>query len=112
MTRTSKKLSLILILLLLTVTVFSVISCGDSGVISVPKDKLSAPSGLRLDDGFLCWNPVEHATRYIVSIDGNEYYCSDYKYAVSSIKNGEHIFKVKAAGDGVLFDIKWLLFPI
>ena len=72
--------------------------------IPTPKEQLATPTGLRIDSGNLCWNPVEHALQYTVSIDGAEYYCSDYKYSLDGVKDGEHVFNVKANGDGVLYN--------
>lgn len=64
---------------------------------------LNTPTGLRIDSGNLCWNPVEYASRYTVSIDGAEYYCEDYKYPLTDVRNGTHTFRVKANGDGVVY---------
>ena len=102
----NKKTSLIriLALTLLIVSMLTIVSCGLlEGETPISKTKLAAPYGLRLDDGFLCWNPVEYATRYVVSIDGKEYYCSDYKYSLSAVGDGEHVFRVKATGDDILY---------
>ncbi len=65
--------------------------------------KLSAPSNLRIDGEYLKWNPVEHATRYIVSVDGAEEYCNDYQFSIAGIPDGEHSFCVKACGDDILY---------
>ena len=65
--------------------------------------RLNTPSGLRVEDGSLYWNPIEYATKYLVSIDGNEFYSDDYRYSLAKVKNGEHKFKVKAIGDGVTY---------
>ncbi len=65
--------------------------------------QLATPTGLRIDSGNLCWNPVEYASKYTVSIDGAEYYCTDYKYSLEGVKDGEHVFNVKANGDGILY---------
>lgn len=64
---------------------------------------LSTPTGLRIDGGCLCWNPVDNAVKYTVSIDGAEDISEDTKYSVEKVKDGEHIFKVKANGDGLIF---------
>lgn len=64
---------------------------------------LSTPAGLRIDGGCLCWNPVDNAVKYTVSIDGAEDVSEDTKYSIDKVKDGEHIFKVKANGDGLIF---------
>ena len=64
---------------------------------------LSVPTGLRIESGCLAWNPVEYASQYTVSIDGREYFSQDYKYPLTDIADGEHVFKVKANGDGILY---------
>lgn len=64
---------------------------------------LSTPTELRIDGGCLCWNPVDNAVKYTVSIDGAEDISEDTKYSVEKVKDGEHIFKVKANGDGLIF---------
>lgn len=64
---------------------------------------LSTPTGLRIDGGCLCWNPVDNAVKYTISIDGSEYVSEDTKYSIDKVKDGEHIFKVKANGDGLIF---------
>ena len=92
-------------LLLVSVAIFA--SCGlkvgGDGTITTIQKQLETPNGLRIDAGNLCWNPVEFAAKYTVSIDGAEYICSDYKYPLDGIKDGEHVFKVKANGDGVQY---------
>ena len=81
-------------------------ACGivkGDGTLGVKATQLATPTGLRIEGGNLCWNPVEYASQYTVSIDGAEYYCSDYKYSLDGVKDGEHVFNVKANGDGVLY---------
>ncbi|MBQ8322121.1 MAG: InlB B-repeat-containing protein [Clostridia bacterium] len=64
---------------------------------------LPAPTGVRIEGGYVTWNPVEYATKYTISIDGKEYFCDENKYPASSIKDGEHIIKAKANGDGIRY---------
>ena len=64
---------------------------------------LSAPTNVRVESGSLCWNPVEYASSYTVSIDNKEYSVNDYQYPLTSVRDGEHVFKVKANGDGILY---------
>ena len=102
-----KKLAMVClsVLLLMSVAIFA--SCGlkvgGDGTLTTIQKQLETPGGLRVDAGNLCWNPVEYAAKYTVSIDGAEYVCSDYKYPLDGIKDGEHVFKVKANGDGVQY---------
>ncbi len=65
--------------------------------------QLQVPGNVRIEGNELCWNPVENATRYLVSIDNKEYYCEDYSYSIAGVSDGKHIFKVKAVGDGVVY---------
>jgi len=67
------------------------------------KDMLSAPTGLRIEEENLVWNPVEYASGYTVSIDENEYSNDDTSYPLTNVAEGEHTFKVKANGDGLLY---------
>lgn len=64
---------------------------------------LPVPTSVRIEDGYVVWNPVDHATKYTISIDGDEYFCNENKYPSSSIRDGEHIIKVKANGDGMIY---------
>lgn len=102
-----KKVAFTLCALLLLVSVGIFASCGlkvgGDGTLTPIQKQLDTPSGLRVSDGNLCWNPVEYCNKYTVSIDGAEYYCNDYKYSLDGIRNGEHVFKVKANGDGVQY---------
>lgn len=100
------KKSFFIVLILILCSTLSLAACGDVDVKGVLKDvatQLSAPTGLRVDSGMLCWNPVEFASHYTVNIDGHEFLCDDYRYSLDGIKDGEHVFKVKANGDGVLY---------
>lgn len=99
MKKTFTKTALIVLILSM---LFST-SCSLIGGGTIDPKRLDAPSGLRIEDGCLYWNPVEYATKYLVSIDGNQYYSEDYRYSLSNVQNGEHVFKVKAMGDGVLY---------
>jgi len=96
---------LIVIGLLLSMTV-PLLSCSTNealGAISQNARTLDTPTGLRIEGGSLCWNPVEYASRYTVNIDGREFYCDDYRYPLNDLGDGTHIFKVKANGDGVVY---------
>jgi hypothetical protein len=77
-------------------------ACDLGGIINPPKP-LSAPTGLRIENGALEWNPVEYSIGYTVSIDGKEYADTDTVYPLDGVADGEHVFKVKANGDGVLY---------
>lgn len=91
---------------LLFAIAFPLVACTTSDVIEDIRQNaktLNAPGGVRIEGDSLCWNPVEHASRYIVSVDGKEYYCDDYVYPLSNIADGTHTFKVKAIGDGTLY---------
>ncbi|MBR1677256.1 MAG: InlB B-repeat-containing protein [Clostridia bacterium] len=105
----SRKLFSFLTLTVIAIfSLFAATACGVDDVqkffdSSNPQKQLDAPTGLRIESGSLCWNPVEYATKYTVSIDGREDFSEDYKYSISNVKDGEHIFKVKANGDGVLY---------
>lgn len=102
-----KKLFQIMLAIVAIVTMaIGLTACGivkGDGTLGVKATQLATPTGLRIDGGNLCWNPVEYASQYTVSIDGAEYYCNDYKYSLEGVKDGEHVFNVKANGDGVLY---------
>ena len=102
-----KKLFQIMLAIVAIVTMaIGLTACGivkGDGTLGVKATQLATPTGLRIDGGNLCWNPVEYASQYTVSIDGAEYYCTDYKYSLEGVKDGEHVFNVKANGDGVLY---------
>ena len=92
-------------ILLFICTLF--VSCGEvddivSDVVnnSGEATTLPAPSLVWIEDGFLCWNPVEYATRYTVKIDGKESFCDDVKLSLAGVSDGDHTFAVKANGDG------------
>ena len=61
---------------------------------------LNVPTYLRIEDGFLYWNPVEYCSGYTVSVDGKEYVINENEYSLDGIADGTHKFKVKANGDG------------
>ena len=102
-----KKLFQIMLAIVAVVTMaIGLTACGivkGDGTLGVKATQLATPTGLRIEGGNLCWNPVEYASQYTVSIDGAEYYCSDYKYSLDGVKDGEHVFNVKTNGDGVLY---------
>lgn len=102
-----KKLFQIMLAIVAVVTMaIGLMACGivkGDGTLGVKATQLATPTGLRIEGGNLCWNPVEYASQYTVSIDGAEYYCSDYKYSLDGVKDGEHVFNVKTNGDGVLY---------
>lgn len=91
-----------LLALSLLLTACNGLNWSDDGV-NVKKVQLDRPQGLRIENGNLCWNPVEYASRYTVSIDGAEYYSDDFKYSLDGVRDGTHTFKVKANGDGVMY---------
>ncbi len=109
-----KKFVRLLCILLLICTVFA--SCDETDdVVSDIVDEivdatrneistLSAPSSVWIENGFLCWNPVEYAVRYTVSIDGKESFCEDTKLSIAEIADGDHVFAVKANGDGTAYN--------
>ena len=85
--------------------VFTLVACdaAQDVITGVSATGLPAPTGVRIEGGYVMWNPVEFATKYTISIDGKEYFCDENKYPASSIKDGEHIIKAKANGDGILY---------
>lgn len=64
---------------------------------------LSAPENVRVEGGVLSWNPVEHAIKYKVSIDGKEDYSENFSYVLPNMVDGEHSFKVLAIGDDAVY---------
>ena len=100
--RLSRFLSIILLLL---IAVLCFVSCDKvSDVIKEPPRVLEVPANLRLEGTNLCWNPVENVSRYLVSVDGKEYYSDDNVYSIAGIGDGDHVFKVKAVGDSVVYE--------
>lgn len=82
------------------------LACSGSGIegLGTITKTLEPPQMLRIENGSLCWNPVEYATKYTVNIDGAEYFSDTTVYPLSAVSDGEHVFKVKANGDGVLYN--------
>ncbi|MBO5326997.1 MAG: hypothetical protein J6A84_02625, partial [Clostridia bacterium] len=82
-------------------------ACNDAGDLlpggSGTLPALAAPSAVWIEDGYLCWNAVEFATRYTVSIDGKEEFCDDIKFSLAEISDGDHAFAVKANADGTTY---------
>ncbi|MBR1867320.1 MAG: hypothetical protein IJ800_01925, partial [Clostridia bacterium] len=108
MKKTKKVKTLILLFSLLIVSLFAFTACG--GLEGIKKTieeggltQLPAPTGVRLEEGNLCWNPVEYASKYTVSIDGKEYYCDENKYVLDKLTDGDHVFFVRANGDGAVY---------
>jgi len=81
-------------------------SCNGSvdSVLESPIRRLDAPGGLRINDEYLEWNPIEFSSRYLVSIDGRESYAEENRYSLAGVADGEHTFKVRAMGDGVVYE--------
>ncbi len=87
------------IFILIFVVVFSFVACEET--IEIPT--LTAPANVRAEGGHIVWNPVDHASKYTISIDGKEYFCVENKYPVSGISDGEHTITVKANGDDIAY---------
>lgn len=99
--------AMIVITVIFCSSLMCLFSCKDGSVgdiLESPLRRLDAPGGLRIEDGFLAWNPVEFASRYLVSVDGNEAYAEENRYSLSGIADGDHTFKVRAMGDGVVYE--------
>jgi len=96
---------LLIILTIFTVSVVGIffIACDKEDITSTTKT-LESPAEVRMEGNNLCWNPVEYASKYTVSIDNKEYYCEDTMYPLPTMTDGTHVFKVKANGDGVLYE--------
>ncbi len=99
-----KRAFLTVLSVLLLLSAFMLTSCGDDPILKEPLRRLDVPGGLRVEDGFFVWNPVEYSSRYLISIDGNEYYAEENRYSVNNISDGEHVFKVRAMGDGIIYE--------
>ena len=105
-----KKIKAILLALLMStsITVASVSLSGCdlnalSNFVDSSKITLLPPTNLRMENGSLTWNPVDHASKYTVSIDGKEYFCEDNIFPLDNVTDGEHVVKVKANGDGIMY---------
>lgn len=96
-------LAVIGLLLSMMIPLFSCSPSEAIGAVSQNAKTLDTPNGLRIEGGSLCWNPVEYATRYTVSIDGKEFYSDDYRYPLDTLSDGTHQFRVKANGDGIVY---------
>lgn len=68
---------------------------------------LSAPSNIRISNGSILWDSVDHATRYelVATKDGIDQVInvSSHSYALSGFSAGEYQFKVRAIGDGFFY---------
>ena len=108
MKKFQKLLAVLLSVITIGTGVINLVGCGATlgdltSAVEEQKSVLPAPTGLRIEQGALCWNPVEHASKYTVSVDGREYYAEDYRYPLTGVSDGDHIFKVKAVGDDLLY---------
>lgn len=101
-----RKVIKILLTVLVVCCSICALACSGGGVCSLPTftKTLEPPQMLRIENGSLCWNPVEYATKYTVNIDGAEYFSDTNVYPLSAVKDGEHVFRGKANGDGVLYN--------
>ena len=98
------KRKIVAILTLCVLLCASIVGFAACSVVEDIKTKtLSAPTIVRIENSNLCWNPVEYASGYTVSIDNREYPVEGYQYPLTSMTDGEHVFKVKANGDGILY---------
>lgn len=107
MEKTAKKILRVAVSVLLILSAFlSIVSCNGAvnDVIKNPPRRLDTPGGLRINEEYLEWNPVEYSTRYLVSIDGYESYTEENRYSLSGVSDGEHTFKVRAMGDGAVYE--------
>ncbi len=70
--------------------------------------KLQAPANLRIENGFIKWDAVDHAVRYeliasengiddIISVNGTS-------YSLIDLMPGDYQFTVKAIGDGFFYE--------
>ena len=68
---------------------------------------LVAPINLRIENGFIKWNNVDHATRYelVATKDGVDQIInvSTTSYILSGFNAGEYTFKVRTIGDGFFY---------
>ena len=62
---------------------------------------LAAPTGLRMEEDDLCWNPVENAAGYIVEIDGKEIEAAGCRLDtfLHTTQSKTYRFRVRAKGD-------------
>ena len=90
--------------LLLAILLTGLAACGELGITITPDAPttitLTPPRNLRIENGALVWNPVDHSTNYKVSIDGNEDLSETNSYTLPDLSDGEHVFRVRAMGDG------------
>jgi hypothetical protein len=73
-------------------------ACGDDK--KTTPTQLSKPTGLKISEGTLTWNTVQHASKYAVDIGGKEYTAPGATYTLPGLEPGDHQIKVKAKGDG------------
>ena len=107
MKQTAKRiLTAVLSIMMLLSTLLFVFSCNGAlgDVVKNPPRRLDTPGGLRINEEYLEWNPVEYSTRYLVSIDGYESYTEENRYSLAGVSDGEHTFKVRAMGDGAVYE--------
>lgn len=95
-----KFLSVGISLVLIVTVVFTLCACENQTV-------LDTPVNLRVEEEtILRWNPVDGASEYTVSVEDNEYRCSDAQYDLSKyahlVDGKTYSIKVKANGNGVL----------
>jgi hypothetical protein len=86
--KSSSSVRLISLILMLLIALSCTTACDIVEDVIKNPVQLDPPSNLRIENGNLCWNPVENAIKYLVSIDGNEYYSDSNTYSLASVKNG------------------------
>ncbi|MBO5224448.1 MAG: InlB B-repeat-containing protein [Clostridia bacterium] len=99
-----RKIVLIVLSLVMALAVGVFFIGCDKDELLTPTKTLTAPTQVRVEGNNLCWNPVEFAVKYTVSIDNREYFCEDTMYPLPTMTDGVHVFKVKANGDGSLYE--------
>lgn len=92
---------IILIAILLITTVFLAVACDvkdSNGLI-----KLRTPKGLVVSGDALSWEPVNHAKKYYISIDGEESESESTSFIIQKENRGTYKVKVRAYGDGIKY---------
>lgn len=70
---------------------------------SQSQTSLATPINLRVEGHYLIWDEVESCERYLVRINGVDFYVSTHQYPLNLLESGMHNIKVRALGDNISF---------
>lgn len=85
------KITRLFSLLILLILVFVLVGCSKKKTLDTPN--------ISLNEAILTWEAVDHASKYLVTVNEEEYETISLEYNLKSIKANTYHIKVKALGD-------------